>query len=202
MRMSLQSRWALLVSAVFHVAVVFAFFTPKEVGRSVPFLVYPVRERTIEVQLAQVNIAPTTQPKDATITSAPVAASPVASAAEGRLEQFTEIYAESSEQYFPPAELDHRPIVIDPPDLGVINISPTTEGEAVLRFFLDENGVVLKMEVEQSSLPEMMMEQLKLQRDQLRFVPGYKNGINVKSVIRYKILLEKDPIVTIVSESK
>lgn len=197
MRISLQSKLALLVSAVFHAVLLVVFTTPLEIGRNVPVLVHPVRERSVQVQLVQMNAALTSQ-RDAAIMQAMDTVTPAASAGEGRLDQFTKQYAEFSQHYFTPNELDYRPIVINPPDLGEINLSPTMEGEAVLLFYLDENGSVVKTEVERSSLPELMMQQLRLQREHLRFVPGNKNGVNVKSVIRYKIVLERDPSITVI----
>ena len=78
------------------------------------------------------------------------------------------------------------------PDLDAIAASPLTEGAATLRLFINEVGAVDRMDVEQSTLPDLMTEQLIVQRDQMRFTAGNKNGLNVKSVILYQIKLARE----------
>lgn len=148
----------------------------------------------MEIRVAQTNTPPTVARPDAIIS--PISMAPVASIAEGKLDRSEKIYIESSAHYFPSAELDDRPAVLAPPDLGAISIGPTAEGKAALFFFLNENGRVDRIEIEDSTLPETMMEQLQARRNELQFTPGRKNGINVKSVIHYEIVLARDPTIT------
>lgn len=200
MRIRFQNNLALVASILFHIAVLLIVSAPPEIGKNTPVLDYPIRARVIAIRLAQTSVVQTTpQSIPNSMPFAPM--TPPASVNEGRLERSEKIYMESSDRYFTPAELDNRPTVINPPDLGVINISPTAEGKAILLFFLNESGAVDKIDVEQSTLPEVMLEQLQSQRDQLHFTPGNKNGINVKSVIHYEIELAKEATVTTIDNS-
>ena len=199
MKICFQNWVLLLASAFLHVAAllcVAATLTESEIGKNIPVLVYPVRVHVVEAHLAQTNaLSPALQGKSST-NLLPPSAAPAASV--GRLERSERIYIESSTRYFTPAELDNRPAVLTVPDLELKNIGPMIEGEASLRLFIDERGAVDRMDIEQSTLPDAMLEQLQSQRDRLRFTPGSKNGLDVKSVISYKIELTKEPTIAIV----
>lgn len=203
--MRFQSAVPLVVSALIHAAaLIFLVASSKEleVGKNIPELVYPVRVRVVANGLAQVNPVPIASHGNGLpikrLVPTPLH---VFGGAEGRLEQSSKKYAESSERYFTPSELDSRPTVITVPDLEKITVGPMIEGHAVVRMFINEGGAVDRFEVEESTLPEVMIEYLRLQRDRLLFAPGSKNGINVKSVISYKIELVKEPIITTINPS-
>lgn len=205
MRFFFQNSLPLFASVLFHAAAILllgAAWTEPEIGKNIPAVVYPVRVRVVANTLAQTKAVPiAAQAKPTPIKPVSPMPPPAASVTEGRLEQSAKIYIESSERYFTPAELDSRPAVVKVPDLETINIGPMTEGEATLRLFINEIGTVDRIDIEHSTLPEAMVEQLQSQREQLRFTPGNKNGINVKSVISYKIELAKEPSVTTIYRS-
>jgi hypothetical protein len=164
-----------------------------EIGKNIPVLTYPIRVRVIEGPAAAANGAV------AQASAAPhplvdpsVAPAAVKSPEEGRIDASETHFQDFSTRYFRANELDDRPALIAAPDLDAIPVGPLTEGSAILRIFIDEAGAVDKMEVEQSTLPDLMLEQLLAQRDQLRFTSGNKNGLNVKSVILYQINLARD----------
>jgi hypothetical protein len=162
-----------------------------DIGRNREVRTHPVRERVVAIRLAEAGAA--AAPRTADSVAAPVEPSPAeppAAEPEGAIEAAPERLAESSERYFTRAELDNKPRFINAPDLGT-ELSPLLEGRAVLLFYLNETGAVDRIEVQENTLPESMMVQLQAQREQLRFTPGSKNGVEVKSVIRYEIVLEK-----------
>ena len=119
-----------------------------------------------------------------------------AASEEGRIDTEPTSYVESSERYFSRDELDVRPAVLDPPDLGAMALSPLLEGRAVLVFYLDELGGVDRIEVEESTLPPSMLNQLRAQQDRVKFSPGNINGVDVKSVVRIEIALTKQATAT------
>jgi hypothetical protein len=184
---------ALAVSIAAHAVLLRAALKSPEVGRNTPVLKYPVRVRLLQTQLAPNAVTPKTLPPRPE-QKAP-AVIPPATIMEGRIDRNEEIYLEFPAAYFSAGELDEKPVITTSLDLGVESIGATVTGEATLRIFLNERGDVDRLDVEDSSLPPAMMEQLQLQlqRNELHFTPGSKNHINVKSVIRYKIVLERDP---------
>lgn len=190
----------LVVSIVVHAALLLPFAEKLEIGKNTPVLTHPVRERVMNIRFAEVDSGQAATQGSAEAPHAPPARQS-APPEEGRIERDNKVYAEYSAVYFTSQELDESPSILTPPDLGVGNISPTLEGEAILRVFLDENGAVDKVDVEMSTLPEMMLQQLQLQRHDLRFSPGKKNGVFVKSVVRYNVMLERDPSITTIFTS-
>jgi hypothetical protein len=185
---------ALFASVLLHTSLLFLGPRPPEVGKNTPVLNHPVRTRQLTIHLNQSSTAKAVQ--QFAMDPLPTApAEPPPSTSEGKVQINPKIYAETSDHYFTPAELDERPTVDNPPDLGAAGVSPTVEGEASLLFYINEKGSVDRIVIEQSSLPESMMEQLQQQREQLRFTPGKKNEVNVKSVVRFKIALAKEATV-------
>ncbi|MEO6351711.1 MAG: hypothetical protein ABIO64_01350, partial [Burkholderiaceae bacterium] len=126
--MRFQNGLALVASTFFHTAVLLIVSAQPEIGKNTPVLVYPIRARVVEIRLTRTSAAPTVSYSMPNSMPAAPMMSP-ASAAEGRIERSEKIYIESSDRYFTLAELDNRPTVINPPDLGAVNISPTIEGE-------------------------------------------------------------------------
>jgi hypothetical protein len=190
---------AVTVSVFVHAALLLAEPPAPELGKNVPLLSHPVRVRLTGI--APVPPAPAAAPEGVlAMESAPVAPAPAAP--EGRIDAEPTSFAESSERYFSRDELDVRPAVLDPPDLGGTELGPLVEGRAVIVFYLDEHGGVDRIELEESTLPPAMLAQLEAQRDSIRFTPGNKNGVAVKSVVRFEVALAKAAAVNELPPSK
>jgi hypothetical protein len=190
----------LAISIVTHAALLFAFSEKAEIGKNTPVLAHPVRERAMEIRLAKNDAVQTAMQGSAKTSHAPAAPQPAPSA-EGKIERADKAFVEYSARYFTSQELDDSPLILTPLDLGAENISPTIEGEAIFRIFLNETGGVDKIDVELSTLPETMLQELQLKHHDLRFSPGKKNGVFVKSVVRYNVMLERDPSITTIFTS-
>lgn len=195
MKIRLQNSLALIGATVLHAALLLLPVPELELGKNTPTLVYPVRVRVVARQLSQAS--PPNAPQAVPPVQIATVALPPASVAEGSTDSSEKIYTDIREVYFRPAELDVRPVVVTHLDLGASNISPTKEGEAIVRFFINESGSVDRMEIEESTLPEAMVDQLYVQRELLYFTPGRKYGLDVKSVIVYKIHLAREPVTLI-----
>jgi hypothetical protein len=200
MKTSFRKGLPLAVSIVIHAALLFAFSEKVDIGKNTPVLAYPVRERVMEIRLAKIDaVQAAMQGSAKTLHASAVPQSMLP--AEGKIERENKVFVEYSTRYFTSQELDDSPSILTPLDLGVENISPTIEGEATFRIFLNETGGVDKIDVELSTLPETMLQELQLQRYDLRFSPGKKNGVFVKSVVRYNVVLERDPTITTIFSS-
>ena len=162
-------------------------------GKNIPVVTYPMRVRLLAGP--QVPSAPTVAAEGVPSVTPPAPARPAA-APEGRVEAEPTNFAESSDRYFTRDELDGRTVVLDPPDLGGEELGPLLEGQAVLVFYINETGSVDRVEVEQSTLPPSMLVQLEAQRERIKFTPGTVNGVLVKSVVRFEIVLGKAAVVT------
>lgn len=201
MKRSIQNGLLLAGSLLIHIAA-FRLMAPaaSEIGKNTPVLAYPIRVRMIESPAIQASLS--------AVQAAPAPGSPIAPLAlaglaeEGRLDANRKHYRDSSGHYFKANELDSRPAILSVPDLDAMAVSPLTEGAATLRLFINEMGAVDRMDVEQSTLPALMIEQLIVQRGQMLFTPGNKNGLNVKSVILYQIELAREASVTPVEQPR
>ena len=145
MRIYFRNGLLLLVSACLHVAIVLviaAALTEPEIGKNIPVLIYPVRVRVVEANLTQTDALAIAQRTKPAINPLPPSAAAAPTLTAGRIERSPKIYIESSARYFPPAELDNRPTIVAAPDLETTDISPMTEGEAILRLFINESGHV------------------------------------------------------------
>jgi hypothetical protein len=193
MEIRLQNCLAISGAIILH-ALLLLLPSPKlELGKNTPTLDRPLRTRVVSVQLSQDNhpqlaSQPTVQQQKATVMPPPGAV------LEGSTDHNDKTYTDIRERYFRPSELDATPAVVTPLDLGASKISPVVEGDAIVRFFINEYGSVDRMEIEKSTLPEGMVEQLYLQREHLHFTPGRKDGLDVKSVVAYRIHLDKAPV--------
>lgn len=179
---------AVTVSILAHAALALLAPPAPVIGKNVPAMSHPVRVRLQEVRPA---LAAAPVPSEEMPSVTPVPPPPQQAAPEGRLEVEPTNYAESSQRYFQREELDVGPAVLDPPDLGGTELGPLLEGRAVLVFYLNEQGGVDRIELEESSLPPAMLAHLEAQRDRITFTPGHKNGVAVKSVVRFEIALKK-----------
>ena len=178
---------ALAISAALHAAAILAPLTGLGTGKNKATRHYPAE--AVEVRLAPAR-ADSSFPAPALLPlPTPEPASPAATT-EGRIAPPAWKYVAVSYWYRTPAELDQPPAIVSPPDFAE-NLDPRAEGKASLRFFLNEGGTIDWMEIEESTLPEQMLEALKSQYEQLRFTPGEKNGVKVKSVVRYEVELVK-----------
>jgi hypothetical protein len=198
MKRYVQNTLLLSGSLLIHAAA-FWLLAPavSEIGKNIPVLTYPIRVRVIEGSAAAANgavaqAAAAPRPLVEPFVEPSVAPAARKSPEEGRIDASETHFQDFSTRYFTANELDDRPAMIAAPDLDAIPVGPLTEGNAILRIFINEAGAVDRMEVEQSTLPDLMLEQLLAQRDQLRFTSGNKNGLNVKSVILYQIKLARE----------
>lgn len=204
MRSTLSLGVAITVSLLLHAAVLLVKRPVPALGKNIPAMTHPARVRLMGVR--QVPSAPPVAPApDAVSVIAPPQAAPTvtppvqpvpAAAPEGRIDVEPTNFVESSARYFSRDELDERPVVLDPPDLGAMELSPLLEGRAILVFYLDEYGGVDRIEVEESTLPPSMLDQLRAQQEQIKFSPGNINGVDVKSVARFEIALAKQATTT------
>lgn len=176
------------VSVLAHAVLLLAGPREPVLGKNVPTMTHPVRVRLLGVSPAR-SAPSTLNGSDAGI--APAAAAVPPAAPQGRIDAEQTSFAESSDRYFTRDELDSRPAVVDPPDLGAMELNPLLEGRAVLLFYLNEEGSIDRIEVELSTLPPAMLTQLEAQQALIKFTPGYKNDIAVKSVVRFEIALTK-----------
>lgn len=189
MRNHLPLALALAASLLVHAVLVLLAPPAPVVGKNVAAMSHPVRVRLQEVRPA-LTAPPDPSEEMPSVTPAPPPP-PQAAAPEGRIDAVPTRYAESSQRYFQRDELDVGPAVLDPPDLGGTELGPLLEGRAVLVFYLNEQGGVDRIELEESSLPPAMLAHLEAQRDRIKFTPGSKNGVAVKSVLRLEIALKK-----------
>ena len=188
MRNRLSLCLALAASLLAHAALVLVAPPAPVIGKNVAAMSHPVRVRLQEVRPA---LTPATTPSEEMPSVTPTPPPPQAAAPEGRIDAVPTNYAESSERYYQRDELDLGPAVLDPPDLGATELGPLLEGRAVLVFYLNEKGGVDRIALEESTLPAAMLAHLEAQRDRIAFTPGHKNGVAVKSVVRFEIALKK-----------
>lgn len=94
--------------------------------------------------------------------------------------------------YYPASQLDERPRFISQPALEGIDLPPQSSGSLVVQFWISESGGVDIVEVEQTDLPEAIASRLIEQRRELKFSPGLKNGVAVRSLVRYEIRVKTD----------
>ncbi|MES2050016.1 MAG: hypothetical protein V4447_16570 [Pseudomonadota bacterium] len=194
MKIRLQKSLALILTFSLHVLVLRPLLAPEaDLGKNIPVIAYVARTHVVSVPPSPENRP--SHPRQDQSSSARTTADlePASAMPEGRLERDDKIYLDIRQKYFKSNELDARPMVTTPLELGVESVNPTTEGEATVRFFVNEYGSVDWMEVEENSLPESMLEQLHAQQKLLHFTPGRKAGLDVKSIIVFKIKLAREP---------
>lgn len=63
-----------------------------------------------------------------------------------------------------------------------------------LRLFIDEQGVVRRVEAADDGLPDMLFEAARLAFQDARFSPGELQGQAVRSVIRVEVSFENGPL--------
>lgn len=158
----------------------------RDVGRITPHLQHPVRVRLLEGTPSTVAQSSSMRGSQSNL-NAPAPALPEALLPEGRIDDVPENYVAVSERYFPVAELGQRPAAIALPSLETLSVSPLARGTVVLRLYINETGMVDRIEVEDSSLPPDVLARLLALRSQLQFTPGMRNGTNVKSLVVYAV---------------
>jgi hypothetical protein len=94
--------------------------------------------------------------------------------------------------YFLASELDERPRFISQPPLEDIDLPPQSSGSLVVQFWISESGSVDIVEIEQTDLPEPIASRLIEHRRELKFSPGLKNGVAVRSLVRYEIRVKTE----------
>lgn len=95
--------------------------------------------------------------------------------------------------YFPKSDLSRPPQLIEDVDLSeVSSLGGVTPGRAIMEIFIDEGGVIVRIEAETGSLAENVVENLKDRLFMLKFSSGEIDGIAVKSRIRIEVNIEPD----------
>lgn len=91
--------------------------------------------------------------------------------------------------YFPTRELSLRPLVLKdiPPDIELVGVPAQT---VILRLFINEEGDIDRVVTEQSFLPEEMARDLTDAFSKLKFHPGMRDGVPVKSQMKIEVKLE------------
>jgi hypothetical protein len=194
MKIRLQKELALIATILLHALVLRTLISSEQpLGKNIPVITYAVRVRVMGVPPSPENRPPHPRHDQPISVQAPTVIEPPSAMPEGQLEHDEKIYLDIRQRYFKSIELDAHPVVTTPLELGAENVSPTKEGEATVRFFINEYGSVDWMEIEESSLPVSMIEQLHAQQKLLHFTPGRKAGLDVKSIIVFKIKLAREP---------
>ena len=194
MKIRFQKSLTLTVTILLHAAVLRPLIGPEEeLGKNIPVVAYAVRMQVVGVPPSPENRPQHPRRTQASRDQIAAIVEPPSAMPEGKMERDDKIYVDIRQRYFKSHELDSRPMVTTPLDLGEENISPTKEGEAIVRFFINEYGSVDWMEIEENSLPEEMVAHLHEQKNLLHFTPGKKAGLDVKSIIVFKIALAREP---------
>lgn len=91
--------------------------------------------------------------------------------------------------YLPAAELDERPVAVQFFDISDESMPPQTRGKLVVSLWINEAGTVDILEIEENNLPDDLTRQMSEQWRSLRFIPGTKHGVPVKSILSYELAL-------------
>lgn len=92
-------------------------------------------------------------------------------------------------RYFPTRELNVRPRVLKdvPPDIQLVGVPAQT---VILRLFINEAGDIDRVDTEQSFLPEDIEREVRGAFSTLKFQPGMRDGMAVKSQMKIEVRLE------------
>lgn len=177
-------------SAIGHVFVLSLHWTPNDFGKNTHHLDYPVR--TLDIRLASLpSAAPGELPPRRDFVP-PTAAPPQMVRDNSSIDAQTTHKAESVDYYFSARELDERVVPHGLPDFESHLADPQTHGKATITFWVEADGTVGRMEISDSSLPETLVSLLHTHREELHFTPGRKNGIPVKSVVRFELSIASE----------
>lgn len=91
--------------------------------------------------------------------------------------------------YLPASALDERPTEIRFFDFSSLPLPPDARGKLVIQLWINETGAIDFLEIEESNVPDEMSKQMLEQWRSLQFIAGMKDGVRVKSVVRYELTL-------------
>lgn len=91
--------------------------------------------------------------------------------------------------YLPASALDERPTEIRFFDFSSLPLPPDASGKLVVQLWINEAGAIDFLEIEESNVPDEVSKQMLEQWRSLQFVAGMKDGVRVKSVVRYELTL-------------
>lgn len=91
--------------------------------------------------------------------------------------------------YLPASALDERPSEISFFDFSSLHLVADASGKLVVQLWINEAGTIDFLEIEESNVPDEISKQMLEQWRTLRFVAGMKDGVRVKSVVRYELTL-------------
>lgn len=152
--------------------------------------------RTLEVRLIRAERRPESPPTDDLVrkdlqlarTLIPEHSDPAPVASE-RNAPVIPLPEAAEPHYFPTRELSVRPLVLKdvPSDIQIVGVPAQT---VILRLFISEAGDIDRIDTEQSFLPEDMEHELRGAFSTLKFQPGMRDGMAVKSQMKVEVRLE------------
>lgn len=99
--------------------------------------------------------------------------------------------AHAESHYYPTRELSLRPRVTK--DVSpAIQFAGVPAQTVILRLFINEEGSIDRVDTEQSFLPEDMAKNLRDAFSTVKFQPGIREGIPVKSQMRIEVRLDSE----------
>lgn len=156
----------------------------------------PATGRAFDVHLIRAERKPDSPPSDNLVRKdPPLARAPVpehtvsASVAFERNDPVIPLPEPAEPHYFPTRELSVRPHVLKdvPPDIQLFGVPAQT---VILRLFINEAGDIDRVDTEQSFLPEDIEREVRGAFSTLKFQPGMRDGMAVKSQMKIEVRLE------------
>jgi hypothetical protein len=92
-------------------------------------------------------------------------------------------------RYLPANELDERPRMVEFSNFDDLSLPSQASGLLIVQFWIDENGLVDTIEIEQNNMPPEIARHLIEERRNMRFTAGRKNNVAVRSLVRYEFKL-------------
>ncbi|TRZ66627.1 MAG: TonB family protein [Rhodocyclaceae bacterium] len=94
----------------------------------------------------------------------------------------------SAPPYYTTDQLSKRPQPLGSADLEAPEIRPiVASGKMIVKLWIDEFGEVNDVEVEKTELPEVFSRSTVAAFKRLRFKPGERSGVRVRSVMRIEV---------------
>jgi len=166
---------ALLFSSLLHLALLTA-----------PYLGERTRESPPAARRDQPLAQRFTASLGAVRQSIPVSLADTAASSEPA--EGTGILPFSAPHYYPTDQLSKRPQPLASADLEGPEIHPiVASGKIILKLWIDEFGEVNEVEVEKTELPEVFSRSTTAAFKRLRFTPGERSGMRVRSVMRIEV---------------
>ena len=183
-----------------------------KIGQSRPLNVTLVRERKPVVSFVVKDkegeaavVPPTMRIAPVTTTETPIADANAPSQPTPALPEASQRLAPERNALAPPLplpaptffttdQLTKRPALLsDPPKLEVTEAMPAfTSGKVVLKVWINEQGAVISVEIEDSDVPDAVAAAATAAFEKLRFEPGEINGRPVATIMRIEVSYDED----------